>query len=65
MKFKIGDRVINLRRFKATVVGFHKETGDLILKDEDGMQWLAIRKQCKKVKAEDEKPDILYEEVRA
>ena len=50
MKYKIGDRVINLRRFEATVVGFHKTTGDLILEDKDGLRWLAIRKQCEKLK---------------
>ena len=64
MKYNIGDRVINLRRFKATVVGFHKETGDLILKGEDGMQWLAIRKQCEKLKDGEPSPDAIYKIVR-
>ena len=44
----IGDEVINLGQ-RATIIGFHPITRDLILQDADGLKWVAIPSLCKPV----------------
>ena len=41
----IGQAVINFGR-KATVIGFHKITGDPILQDCEGLWWIADAAKC-------------------
>ena len=47
--FYIGQRVKNLGIVEATIVGFHHETDELILQDDDGLKWLADPEKCRPI----------------